>query len=53
MVAADEYRRYAAECIPLAQQASDPGDKAHLLRMAQAWRDLADKAENPRAQRKD
>lgn len=37
----------------LPKQASDPGDKAHLLRMAQAWRDLADKAENPRAQRKD
>ena len=43
MTAADDFRRYAAECVALAQQMSDPADKAHMLQMAQAWRDLADK----------
>jgi hypothetical protein len=43
MTSADDFRRYAAECVALAQQMSDPADKAHMLQMAQAWRELADK----------
>jgi hypothetical protein len=43
MARGDDYRRYAAECLALAQQTSNPDDKARLLQMAQAWRDLADK----------
>ena len=43
MTSADDYRRYATECLRLARAASDPDDKVRLLQMAQAWRDLADK----------
>jgi hypothetical protein len=43
MTSADDFHRYAAECVALAQQMSDPADKAHMLQMAQAWRELADK----------
>ncbi|MBI2714807.1 MAG: hypothetical protein HYX37_10170 [Rhizobiales bacterium] len=43
MTFADDYRRYAMECLRLAHDASDPDDKARLLQMAQAWYDLADK----------
>jgi hypothetical protein len=43
MSSPDEYRRFAAECIELAKQATDPNDKARLMQMAQAWLDLADK----------
>jgi hypothetical protein len=49
MTSADEFRRYAAECVTLAQQMSDPADKAHMLQMAQAWRDLAEKQETKAA----
>lgn len=30
-----DYRRYAAECVRLAQQVADPDDKARLLDMAE------------------
>jgi hypothetical protein len=43
MASADEYFEYAEQCIVLASRAPNPGDKAHLLQMAQAWRNLADK----------
>lgn len=43
MVCADDYRRYAGECLRLAQDTSNLDDKARLLQMAQAWHDLADK----------
>ena len=42
---AEEYRRYAAECIRVAQHAQNPLDKALLLEMAQKWRALAEKME--------
>ena len=45
MSPAETYRRYAAECLALAQKASTPEDRAHLLQMAQHWRQLAEKAE--------
>ena len=45
MASADDYRRYAAECVALAQRMSDPAEKAVLLQMAQAWHELAEKQE--------
>lgn len=45
MSAPQEYRAFAAKCLALAQSISDPDDKARLIEMAQAWRDLADKLE--------
>jgi hypothetical protein len=38
-----EYRQHAAECVLLAQQLTDPAEKATLLQMAKVWRELADK----------
>jgi len=38
-----DYRRYAAECVRLAQQVADPDDKARLLDMAETLRELAGK----------
>jgi hypothetical protein len=42
---ADTYRNYAAECLRLAQSAANDEDRARLVNMAQAWRELADKLE--------
>ena len=47
----DEYRRYAAECLRIAQETSDPDAKARLLNMAQKWRELGKKAEGGRRER--
>jgi len=44
--AAEKYRSYAAECLRLAQQATNAEDRARLLSMAEAWRELAEKFEN-------
>ena len=38
-----EYRRYAAECLALAQRAENPHDRSRLLEMAQAFNELAGK----------
>jgi hypothetical protein len=43
MASAEEYRRFAAQCLALAQTAATSEDRARLLQMAQAWRDLAEK----------
>ena len=43
MTSADEYFAYAELCIVLASRAPNPGDKARLLQMAQAWRNLVAK----------
>ena len=40
-----EYQRYAAECVLLAEQISNPEQKPRLLAMAQAWLRLAQLAE--------
>ena len=40
---AHEYRRYAAECMALAERVTDPADKASLVQMAQAFMELADR----------
>jgi hypothetical protein len=45
MSRAEEYRRYAIECVRVAQQTHNPNDKAMLLDMAHKWQELADKAE--------
>jgi hypothetical protein len=39
----EQCRRHTAECLRLAQDAKTPEDRARLLQMAQAWRDLANK----------
>jgi len=43
MASVDEYLQYAEQCVALAGNSSSPADKARLLQMAQAWRELADK----------
>jgi len=45
MASADEYRVYAKVCVALARKSSHPGDRARLLQIAQAWRELAEKRE--------
>ena len=40
-----DYHRYAAECVRLARQVSDPNDKARLLDMAETFRELAERHE--------
>jgi hypothetical protein len=40
-----DYRRYAVECVRLAQSTSNPLDKARLLDMAETFAELADKDE--------
>lgn len=42
-----DYRRYAAECVRLAQRIEDPLDKARLLDMAETFRELAEKNKEP------
>jgi hypothetical protein len=46
MVSVDEYLQYAEQCLALAARSANPADKARLLQMAQAWRDLAEKRDN-------
>jgi hypothetical protein len=43
MASVDDYLNYAAECVTLASKSTNPSDKARLLEMARAWRDLAEK----------
>jgi hypothetical protein len=45
MTPAQTYRMYASIAADMAAEATDPGRRASLLEMAQAWRTLADKAE--------
>ena len=45
MASADEYYAYVEQCIALAAKELHPGDRARLLQMAKAWRDLAEKLE--------
>jgi hypothetical protein len=46
----EEYLRYAEECIEVAQKSADSETRMRLLEMAQAWRVLAEKVENPGAE---
>jgi len=43
MTKEDDYRRNAAESVLLAQRAATTGDKGRLLKLAEAWLDLADR----------
>jgi hypothetical protein len=43
MASVDIYLQYAEQCVALAAKSSNPADKARLLQMAQAWRDLSEK----------
>jgi hypothetical protein len=43
---AEDYRRFAAECLNLAQTAADEAKRALFLQMAQAWLSLAQKEES-------
>ncbi len=45
MSSAEEYRALAEQCFALAQNATDPQDKARLIQMAQSWRELAERLE--------
>ena len=45
MASVDDYLQYAEQCVSLADNSSNPSDKARLLQMAQAWRDLSEKRE--------
>lgn len=40
-MAAEKYRRYAAKCLEMADQISDPSDRKAMLDMANAWLRLA------------
>jgi hypothetical protein len=40
----ERYKHYAAECVRIAQQTTDPAQKARLLEMAEAWQRLAEAA---------
>ena len=42
---AEEYRRYAAECLRIAKRMQGHAEKASLLQMAETWRRLAERAE--------
>jgi hypothetical protein len=48
MASGDEYLQYAEQCLALAAKSANPADKARLLQMAQAWRDLVKKRDNGR-----
>jgi hypothetical protein len=41
---AEQYRRYAAECVRLASHTDDALEKGVLLQMAEHWRQLAERA---------
>lgn len=45
MIVANIYRRYAAECVSMAQGRDSVSDKALLLQMATMWLKLAEFAE--------
>jgi hypothetical protein len=40
----DEYRQFVLHCLELANTAASLADRAHLLTMAEAWLDLAERA---------
>jgi len=46
MASVDEYLQHAEQCVALAAKSRNPADKARLLQMAQAWRDLAEKRDS-------
>ena len=53
MAKPEDYRRYAAECLRLAQEFRGRAEGATLLEMAERWRRLATEAENRASVTKD
>jgi hypothetical protein len=47
MTTPDRYRQFAAECVRIAQQISNPVDKSLMLEMAEVWRRLAERTGKP------
>jgi hypothetical protein len=47
MTTPDRYLQLAAECVRIAQQISNPPDKALMLEMAEVWRQLAERTAKP------
>jgi hypothetical protein len=45
MSGSDEYRRFAAECVKIAQATGDGQRRGVFLKMAEVWLELARKAE--------
>jgi hypothetical protein len=45
MSAAEQYRRNASECIAITAFFADPGQRATVLALADAWNRLAEQAE--------
>lgn len=45
MASAEEYRRYAAQCLSVAERQADTAEKARLIEMAQAFLRMAEKKE--------
>jgi hypothetical protein len=45
MTRGDDYRRYAAECLALAQRRKNADDKTRLLEMAALWLRMAESVE--------
>ncbi len=52
MSRAEDYRRYAAECVRLAASREDVNDKALLLHMAEQWRQLAQRADKQQSEQR-
>jgi hypothetical protein len=44
MSRAEQYTRYAEECLRIARTTSSSAEKMLMLEMAHKWRELADKA---------
>jgi hypothetical protein len=51
ILSSTEYRGYAAECLRLANAMEREEDRARLLGMAEAWRELAEKLETQASKR--
>jgi hypothetical protein len=45
MSAADQYRRNASDCVAITSFFVDPGQRATILALAEAWTRLAEQAE--------
>ena len=49
MTLAEQYRVHAAECLQAAEDVTGQGHLARLVKLAQKWLDMADKAEEREA----
>jgi hypothetical protein len=44
MQAAHQYHRLALDCLELAEAARDPSVRDHMIRLAELWASMADRA---------